>query len=291
MKIVERADLNVELWNKLVHDSSDSTIFSLSFYLDAVAENWCVLVDETYSKGIALPYTIRLNVKTLYTPIYLMYVEWLGEDLPSDLIGLLQKFFTVGDICIKHKLSDPNRNECVRQELVESKYNEQAKRALKRFEKSGLLLVKGALENDILTIIESELPAKIASLDKQAILTLNKLVPVIAQNEMLSSYAILENNHVVGGILSMQFKNRIIYLKGAFTESAKKTGGMFKCISTLIEEESTSQNIIDFGGSRVENVRKFNMNFGSVDRVYYNYTWNNAPFHFKVLKRLKNALK
>jgi hypothetical protein len=291
MKIVERVDLNTELWDKLVLDSADSTIFSLSFYLDAVAENWCVLVDETYSKGIALPYTIRLNVKTLYTPIYLMYVEWLGEDMPKDLIALLQKSFAVGDICMKDKFADPNRNEYVRQELIESKYNEQTKRALKRFEKSGLQLVKGKLEKDILTIIESELPAKIASLDKQAILTLNKLVLVIAQNNMLSTYAILENNHVVGGILSMQFKNRIIYLKGAFTESSKKSGGMFKCISILIEEESTRQNIIDFGGSRVENVRKFNMNFGSVDRVYYNYTWNKAPFHFNVLKRLKNALK
>jgi len=291
MKIVERADLKTELWDKLVHESTDSTIFSLSFYLDAVAENWCVLVDEVYSKGIALPYTIRLNVKTLYTPIYLMYVEWLGEDLPCDLIALLQKSFTVGDICIKHKLSHSNRKEYVRQELVESKYNEQTKRALKRFEKSGLQLVKGALENDILSVIESELPAKIASLDKQAILTLHKLVPVIAQNEMLSSLAILDDNKIVGGILSMQFKNRIIYLKGAFNESAKKNGAMFKCISTIIDEESETQNIIDFGGSRVENVRKFNMNFGSVDCIYYNYTWNKAPFHFKVLKRLKKALK
>ena len=291
MKIVERADLKTDLWDELVHHSDDSAIFSLSFYLDAVAENWCVLVDETYSKGIALPYTIRLNVKTLYTPIYLMYVEWLGADLPKELITLLQKSFAVGDICMKDKLMDPNRKEYVRQELIESKYNDQTKRALKRFEKSGLQLVKGKLENDVLTIIESELPAKIASLDKQAILSLNKLVSVIAQNNMLSSYAILENNHFVGGILSMQFKNRIIYLKGAFTESAKKSGGMFKCISTLIEEASITQNIIDFGGSRVENVRKFNMNFGAVDRVYYNYSWNTAPFHFKVLKRLKNALK
>jgi hypothetical protein len=291
MKIVERADLNTELWDKLVYDSVDSTIFSLSFYLDAVAENWCVLVDETYSKGIALPYTIRLNVKTLYTPIYLMYVEWLGEDLPKDLIVLLQETFAVGDICMKDKLADPNRKEYVRQELIKFKYNEQTKRALKRFEKSGLQLVNSKLENDILTIIESELPAKIASLDKQAILTLNKLVPKIAQNEMLSSFAILADDKVVGGILSMQFKNRIIYLKGAFKDSAKKNGAMFKCITTLIGEESETQNIIDFGGSRVENVRKFNMNFGSVDCIYYNYTWNKAPFHFKVLKRLKNVIK
>ena len=291
MKIVERADLNVELWDKLVHESSDSTIFSLSFYLDAVAENWCVLINDDYSKGIALPYTLRLKVKTLYTPIYLMYVEWLGEDVPADLIEVLQKLFAVGDICIKNKLKGSNYQEYVRQEVVESKYNEQTKRALKRFEKSGFQLVKGKLESDILLIIESELPAKIASLDKQAISTLNKLVPLIAQNEMLSSYAILENNKVVGGILSMQFKNRIIYLKGAFAESAKKSGAMFKCISTLIEEETESKKIIDFGGSRVDNVRKFNLNFGAVDKVYYNFSWNNAPIHFKVLKRLKNALK
>lgn len=290
MKFIERADLNVELWDKLVHESNGSTIFSLSFYLDAVSENWCVYVDENYTKGIALPYTIRLKTKTLYTPIYLMYVEWLGDDLPVELIEIFQKHFAVGDFSINNKLDGLKCKEFIRQEIVEASYNEQTKRALKRFEKSGLHLVVDTLENDVLRIIESELPTKIASLDKQAIQTLKKLVPAIAQNGKLKTYAILDDTLVVGGILTMSFKDRVIYLKGAFIDSAKKNGGMFKCISTLIEEND-SVNVIDFGGSRVENVRKFNLNFGAKDCVYYNYSWNNAPIHFKVLKGLKNALK
>jgi len=291
MKIVERADLNVELWDELVRNSLDSTIFSLSIYLDAVAENWCVYVDEKYTKGIALPYTLRLNVKTLYTPTLLMYVEWFGKEIPSGLIEKLKSAFTIGNFCMKERMDDLSCKEYLRQEIVEPHFNEQAKRALKRFEKSSLVLSKGNYENEVLVIIEKELPIKIASLDKAAIISLKKLVQVLVKEDLLLVHAVVEKQRVVGGILSMKFKNRTIYLKGAFEAEAKKNGGMFKCISTLIEEEKLSGRIVDFGGSRIENVRKFNLNFGAVDRTYYNFTWNNAPLHFKLLKRLKKAIK
>jgi hypothetical protein len=79
------------------------SVFSLSAYLDAVAENWCVFTDNDHIKGIVLPFTFRLVVKTCYTAVFLRYVEWIGDQTVQfdKLISLMQAEFPEGQICIK----------------------------------------------------------------------------------------------------------------------------------------------------------------------------------------------
>ena len=101
MKIVEREHIDIHKWDDLVALSKDATLFSLSHYLDAVAENWCVLVDENYSKGIALPYSIRLGIKCLYTPIFSRYTELLGGIDSKDILSYLQNY-----LCLNYYSSD-----------------------------------------------------------------------------------------------------------------------------------------------------------------------------------------
>ena len=62
MKIIERAYIDVVKWDQLV-DRENGLVFNCSYYLDAVAENWCIYVNEEYTSGIALPYVVRLKKK------------------------------------------------------------------------------------------------------------------------------------------------------------------------------------------------------------------------------------
>ena len=99
MNIIEREHIDIEKWNTLVTSSPGASLFSHSAYLDSVAENWCVLVDDDYSNGMALPYTIRMGVKGIYTPKFSRYLEWLHlteeKKYPSDLMEQLQFAFKV----------------------------------------------------------------------------------------------------------------------------------------------------------------------------------------------------
>ncbi|MFN5909909.1 MAG: hypothetical protein ACK45H_01115, partial [Bacteroidota bacterium] len=99
MKIIERADLNTYKWDALV-ERSGGTVFSCSFYLDAVAENWCVLVDDSYTMGMALPYTVRAGQRMLCTPVFVRYLEWFGTEY-AELSNLLKKYFKRADICVR----------------------------------------------------------------------------------------------------------------------------------------------------------------------------------------------
>ena len=92
----------------------------------------------------------------------------------------------------------------------------------------------------------------------------------------------------MGGVWTLETDSTVLYLKGTTTEEAKKSGGMYKLMLTAIEDAGSKGKVFDFGGSNVESVRRFNLNFGAEDVVYSQLSWNNAPFWWRIVKTIRD---
>lgn len=296
MRFIQREHIDCAKWDALVKSDSTVSVFSLSTYLDAVAENWCVFTDEQYTKGIALPFTKRLGVKTCYTAVFLRYVEWIGEQTIQfdKLISILQAEFPAGQLCIKQDALGYSREEFVFQHLpfsIERTINSQAKRMLSKAEKKQYQLVEVDSTQDIQDIITEELPQKIASINDTSLSTLEKLTRQLKNENRLRIIAIRDQTITIGGLYLVDFNDTILYLKGAFTKDAKNAGAMYFAMNEAIKQAQAAGKKFDFGGSKVEGVRRFNVNLGGHDQVYFSYEWNNAPFWFKLMKKARQAWK
>lgn len=296
MRFIQREHIDCEKWDALVKSDASVSVFSLSAYLDAVAENWCVFTDEEYTKGIALPFTFRLGIKTCYTAVFLRYVEWIGEQTVQfdKLISLLQAEFPGGQLCIKQAILGYPSEEFVFQHipvLAERTINSQAKRMLSKAEKKQFQLEEVDSIQDIQAIISEELPQKIASINDVSLSALEKLTSHLKNENRLRIVAIKDQSITVGGLYLVDFNDTVLYLKGAFTKEAKDAGAMYFAMNEAIKQAQAAGKNFDFGGSRVEGVRRFNVNLGGNDQVYFSYEWNNAPFWFKLLKKARQAWK
>jgi len=296
VKLVYRNEIDLEKWDALVCSKADAAVFSLSSYLDAVAENWCIYVDEKYSKGIAVPFTIRLGVKICYTPKFITYLEWFGAQKSdfSEVTTVLKGHFSQGFFSVLTAQESNSSDPFVCQVIPldsEIIYNSQANRMFSKFEKTQLKLQFLQEENTILKIIEQELPAKVASLDAKALDSLAVLLSALKKEGLLKTLAVTENGEVVGGLFLVDFNHSVLYLKGAFTKESKKNGAMYGAMKFFIEKTRSEGKLVDFGGSRVEGVKRFNANLGGSDRIYSYYEWNHAPIWFNWLKSLKNLVK
>ena len=89
----------------------------------------------------------------------------------------------------------------------------------------------------------------------------------------------------------IDFNQTVLYLKGAFTDEAKKNGAMYAAMNSAIQQAKLAGKNFDFGGSRVEGVRHFNLQLGGMDRVYYYHQWDNSPFWYRWVKQLRKALR
>lgn len=295
MKFVEREHIDTARWDALVRNTPGSSVFSLSVYLDHVAERWCILIDDEYTRGIALPYVVRLGIKLCYTPVFVRYLEWFG--LPMDdhrFMVELKHQFQSGRIQTKHKVRTRKLKRRIYQHIDSHstpESNSQSKRMLSKYERSEINL---NWEDDIpavLKFIRSELPLKVTSLDKRSIDRLEKLVYALKEQGLLRTIVATDGERRLGGLFVIPFNGTYLYLKGAVGKDSKDMGVMYGAMQMAIDEAQSEQMHFDFGGSNAEGVKRFNYNLGGEDKKYYVIDWDHTPGWYRFIMKARNVWK
>lgn len=272
-------------------NTPNASFFSYSWYLDAVAENWIVIVNDDYTSGIALPFIERASVRMIYSPIFLRYIEFLGTTpFEGGINELIHSFFQVIDTSYKEELFKGGK-EFVYQQITDfsnHKFGSQAERSLKKAIKNEYKIVNTQDCFPILKSVELELKDKFDGINEKSIETLGVLFEAADKAGVMNVYEVVDKaSNSLGGIVCLENESSVLYLKGAVSNEAKSNGAMYLALSTAIEKAKKENKTFDFGGSRMEGVMKFNHNLGGEDVVYYNYSIDNGPLWFKVARRLK----
>lgn len=269
--------------------SNNGSVFSRTAYLDATADNWCIVKNNL--GAIACPFTIKLGVRILYTPFFYRYMEWIGKDCDfQNLLRFLKSNFQVSHSQIKGVFDVAMKTRVHQLIRHEISLNQHAKRMLKKSERNTFKLKWNTTYtlDFLVDFIGNELARKLEDWDIQMISRLKKLVQSLNESNVLN-VLILEKDDELGGVLFIvSGKHELVYLKGTCTEEIKQEGGMYALMYHLIHFGISTEKIIDFGGSTVEGVRRFNTSFGGKDEIYTILEWNDAPFFWKILKSLKD---
>lgn len=289
LKIIERKDLNVEKWDALVSRTPDASVFSSSFYLDAVAENWCALVGDDYTFGVALPYTVRARRKILYTPIFVSYLEILGSAKSNLLVKelIIKKFKTI-EIEFKQAVLGSSQQVFITQFLnSEAKRKGQVNRMLNRAKRAELEVFLMDSWEGVFNILSSELKGKFSGMTE---LSLSKLKGAFASAQglkLLRTFEVRKGEECVGGVICIEKNGQLLYSKGASRADVRDHGTMYLAIDCAIAYAQKNNLKFDFGGSRVEGVRRFNHAFGGEDVDYCSYRIDKSPLWFRWVRRLK----
>ncbi len=293
-RIIDRRQINTEWWDNLVKSNVSHTVYNLSSYLDSVSENWCILTNKNHTGGIALPYKIKLGIKFCYTPFFVSFLEWMGTE-PSnwnECLELIHREFKSFHLFVKQGFNTEKIN--IYQTIPADKIpqiNSQAIRMLKKFEQSGMSISFTKSPEQIIDIIQTELPRKVRSLNTNSLKRLAHLVDQFNQLELAHFVTVKNNEKVVGGLILIQFNETILYLKGAFYPEAKKKGAMYASMQYSIDFAQANNLNFDFGGSQVEGVRRFNLNLGGTDLYYNTLTWDNSPVWFRLAKKINTFIR
>ncbi len=288
LKIIERKDVDIQKWDALVAQTGTTAIFSFSFYLDAVAENWCVITNDAYSAGIALPYTVRARRKILYTPIFVSYLEAMGE-MDEDLLrSLILKQFKTIEIEFRTPVLGEPQEVFVTQLLNrEKKRKGQVNRMLNKAKRANLEVVSTKEWKNVFEIVSAELKGKFSGMTEVSLQRLKEAYEEAAKNNQLNVFEVQQQKECVGGVICIEANGQLFYSKGACAVDARDNGGMYAAIDAAISYANEQDLIFDFGGSRVDGVRRFNHAFGGEDIEYASYRIDRSPRWFRWVRRLK----
>lgn len=296
MKWIESENLNKSHWDNLVLQNK-GFIFNFSWYLDALADNWGVLfVNKNLSKGIAIPYTQKLNQKIVSPPYFFRASNWIGhfsENEKTAVFNFIQAQFN-GDFFIHE---DKNETSQLFYQTIEPKqhfekdYHKLANRMLKKANANNVTYGDHFNKHFFINLSKQELGKKVAMWHTNAVNNFSNLIDALIQQNCFNYIEIKHNNQPAGGLIIMPTKERHIYLKGVCTPEVKKLGGMYGAMDKAINFAMQNNADFDFGGSRINGVAKFNRNLGGIDQFYEQIEWNKHPFWFNGLKKIRNRWK
>ena len=291
MKLIPNEEIDREKWDALVKRFARG-VHSYSWWLDEISENWHVYTDSEYSAGIALPFTQRTGVKTLYTPIFSEYGEWLGERTYANSLKdvLIANF----DRCIfglENSELDLDKELFPVQRLTQRKsYSKMALRNIKKARDFGLEVVWDDDFEFVFQCIESKLLDRAKGMTKANFTRLKKSLIQADKRNLLRVLGIRKEGHLFGGILFLETNNLLYYVKGAVNSELKSKGAIYLGMDSGIQYAFEKQLAFDFGGSRIDGVRTFNLQFGGEEVLRPFYKYNAAPKWFNVLQKIRKVV-
>ncbi|MDB0062656.1 hypothetical protein N9F27_01015 [Crocinitomicaceae bacterium] len=295
MKLVERENIDESKWRLWFEKSRQSQPFLSLDYLDAVSKNLVFLLNDDESGGMPLPYFEKFGVQALYTPVFCRWIDWIGENpiKKEVLTEFLATQFKVVDIYFRQELLSGDSTDLIYQKVTPEsfKLNQQAKRKIKSFEKTRLNITSEINIEAGVEFLRKELSNRIETLHDADFDLLGQVISKSHKNNLLHQFSFFDEDELAGTIFLIETEQSMLYLKGTCTAKWKNTGGMYALIHQGIQLAFESNRTFDFGGSRVDGVRKFNRCFGGEDQHYYGYSWNDGPIWYKALKELKNKWK
>lgn len=289
MRFVSSHELNQNKWNSLVRKAGGN-FFSLSFFLEATAKSWGAYVDEAYTKGFAVCYNRVFGVRMLYPPIFGRTVDFLNlsEKERESAFKQVQRDFRVGILQSEQQIGKgPFKTKNYQLHDPGNKRNALAGRMIRKAEKGGLIIQPCDFRL-ILPFIRSELGEKVKELSPQNLSRLEKLLSALEQENSLLSYGIFNaEKQLSGGQFFALNGDRMNYILGSAVKSVREAGGMYLCMSEAIRESLEQGKTLDFGGSNIPSIRRFYIGLGGTDRQYYAYSWDRAPFLFRLIRKIK----
>lgn len=287
VKIIERKAIDQERWDELVR-RTEASVYNQVHYLDALSENWCAVISGDYCGALAVPYSVRLGVKGIFTPNFIRALDWMGEkpDDFSRVEALLKKHFKRADFNTNQQLFSTSR-ELVYQyfdTIDDLELGSQTRRSIKKFEKTGLPIEKMEMEA-VLPLVVSELREKVKSLKDVDFKRFENLL-LHYDRTSCTCYGV-KGETIHAGIILIEWNNEVLYIKGGVDGFGKQNGLMHALMHDAIKRALSNGRKFSFEGSFVPTVRQFNTGFGAKDKTYYSWKWDNAPWWFRFLLKIR----
>lgn len=276
---VKREDLEVEKYNNCIENSIQSRIYAFSWYLDIIADNWDVLVQDDYEAVMPVPWKQKYFIKYVTQPFFCQQLgvfskhEISNEVIRNFIKEIPNKFFRISLQLNAENSIDSERlvkkNNYVlalnkTSEVLIAGFSNNRKRDLKKAISSSLIIDEDISVKEFFKfyLLNDKYYDKHNSIKN----VLENIVQI--KNGSLKLYGIRSNGVLISCVLLLDDMKRVTYLVPVHNNLSKKNGAMTLLITTIIKKYQNSDYILDFEGSMVKGVASFYKSFGAEKEVY-----------------------
>lgn len=283
IQYIKRKDIDIQKYNECIHNSINSRVYALSYYLDIVADHWDILVFNDYQAVMPLPWRSKYCIKYIYPPCWtqqlgVFSIFEFDEALVKKFTKAIPKKFFKTTIQLNSKCHsnlfstknnytlDLNRPY----EDIHKNYRKDRKDRLKKFVKSGFTIKENIDVKKIISLFKENYIGELNIQPRDY-----KKLQQLAITKNLSPITIgvfNEENQLISGSLFFKNQQRIYYVFSANNKQGNKTQGNTAILNHVINTYANTKAILDFEGSMHPGIASFFKSFGSKLETYFLYT-------------------
>lgn len=302
---LERAEISAEQWDACVAASGQRVVYAFSWYLDTVCENWGAVVEKEEGRYMAvfpLPFKINLGIRRVYQPFF---TQQLGlfttpfskhQSLPDYLTCIPGSFIKVdiqlntANSCLPLQGKHGFRNRArTTYHLsldktypdLEQRYSTNLRRNLKKARAQNYFVSSSDDISALVRLFQQTKGKELPELKKEDYFLLQQL---FIKGQAIGAVQLLEirqKDVLEAGAFFLVSPGKIIFLFGAASDQAKKTGAMGLLLDYLIQQRAGSGDLLDFEGSDLDGVARFYAGFGAKPVTYVSLTRTSLPWFLR----------
>lgn len=285
IKHITRKDLDVAKYDACIAEAVNSRIYAYSWYLDAVADNWDVLVYGDYQAVMPLPWRRKYFIHYIYTPAWIQQlgifsVEELHQNLIQSFLQTIPFRFLKISLLLNEDNKWCNRFISVRDNYIlsllpdyqalYSSFKKNRKQSLREAQQYNIKIRTGVSGENAIALHRSFIQQRtnLTEMDYQKLTQLfQRLIP----NKQIFYYDCFQDNERIGSAVFLNDKQRYYYLMSAVNDKGKQTQAMSVILNQFLKDHSGEDAIFDFEGSMISGIASFFSSFGAEKVRYYHY--------------------
>ena len=300
IEIVHSTKLDKNKWDDCVRANPGGLIYSLSWFLDQMADDWYGLIVGDYRAVMALPVKAKFGFRIVTTPAFAQRLGLAGnydDGIKKLAAEEVLKFckavqYASSDTELFSDTEVKRRTNFVLDlrgtyESILDSYTPQCRKNISKSASRGCVIAEDVSIDDVFNLYRQAYGARAAYSDEQFD-RLRKLVQDAVDRRACHIAGVRDASGtlVYAGALLDDGK-RLYYILGAPTEHGRQMRATYFFIDHVLKRFAGSGKLFDFEGSDLPNVAKFYQSFSPDTEYYYQFYINKYPFPFNKMLDLK----
>ena len=279
IRYLKHNEINKEMWDACVINSSNGLIYARSWYLDAMSPDWEALVHKDYIVVMPLTVSKKMGVSYLSQPSFSQQLGIIGPmDFPDEVV---QKFIRFGSS--KFSLVEINLN--YKNEFIggEEKCNlildlgqsfENIKSGFRpdlinKAIKAKLILKETTDYKEVIHLFRKFYGNRVSHLKQKHFDRLSKICEHLKKmSNLIVKRVVTREGSLLASALFFRDEKRIYYIMSATLPEGRKLDANAFLLYEMIKEYSESKYIFDFEGSSIPSINFFFKKFNPVEENY-----------------------
>ena len=293
-------EIDFEKYDRCIDLSLNGMVYAYSWYLDMVADDWDLLVEDDYKAVMPLPRRKKFGIHYVYQPFF---VQQLGvfsvmsatSEVCQDFLHAIPNHFRYIDTNLNthNKISEKgafSTRNLPTYELdisfpygqLRSEYSSNTSRNLNKAKKSDLFIARHGRPETIIETFRKNRGKTLKSFSERDYQVLKHLIYSGIHRGMITIYsAYTRENNFCAGVIFYRSHNKVILLFSGSDQAVRENGAMFLLVDAFIKDHARQQLVLDFEGSSDKNLARFYSGFGSKECVFLQIRMNHLSICLK----------